>query len=168
MTDVQGRAALSQTKTRPRIQYAALPWRDGAGLEILLITSRETGRWVIPKGWPMKGRSPAAAAAAEAREEAGVVGDIAKSPVGSYLYVKFRKTGLGSPCKVKVFPLKVTGQRDSWREQAERTARWFPAAEAAAAVQERQLARLIRKFAKRSAKGAAKTPRPAEESKKTG
>lgn len=167
MTDVHARAAQSRTKARPRIQYAALPWRVGNDLEILLITSRETGRWVIPKGWPMKGRSPAAAAVAEAREEAGVIGDIAK-PVGSYLYVKFGKRGLGSPCKVKVFPLKVTGQRESWREQAQRTARWFPAAEAAASVQERQLARLIRKFAKRAARGAAKAPKPPEESKQTG
>ena len=168
MTDVHARAALSQTKTRPRIQYAALPWRDGDDLEILLITSREPGRWVIPKGWPMKGRSPAAAAAAEAREEAGVVGDIVKSPVGSYLYVKFGKRGLGSPCKVKVFPLKVTGQRESWREQTQRTVRWFPAAEAAASVQERQLARLIRKFAKRAAKGPSKAPKRPEQSKETG
>jgi len=144
--------ALRRPRIKPRPQLAALPWRQGEGLEILLITSRETGRWVIPKGWPMKGRSPFAAAAIEAREEAGVVGEIAKSPTGAYLYVKFRKTGRGQPCKVKVFALKVTGQEEEWLEKGQRTVRWFPADAAAAAVQERQLARLIRKFAKRQGK----------------
>jgi 8-oxo-dGTP pyrophosphatase MutT (NUDIX family) len=155
VTDLHARSAID-AGARPRAQYAALPWRQREGLEVLLITSRETGRWVIPKGWPMKGRNPPAAAAAEARQEAGVVGEIAKTPVGSYLYVKFRKTGRGTPCKVKVFPLKVTSQQESWREMGERTVRWFPAAEAADAVQERQLARLIRKFARREAKAAAR------------
>jgi len=155
VTDLHARSAI-ESGARPRAQYAALPWRRGENLEVLLITSRETGRWVIPKGWPMRGRSPAAAAAAEARQEAGLVGEIAKTPIGSYLYVKFGKTGRGTPCKVKVFPLKVTGQHESWREMGERTAHWFPADEAAGAVQERQLARLIRKFAKRETKAAAK------------
>jgi 8-oxo-dGTP pyrophosphatase MutT (NUDIX family) len=144
-------------KPKPKAQVAALPWRmEGDGVEVLLITSRETGRWVIPKGWPMKGKTPAAAAAAEARQEAGVVGDIARTAVGAYPYVKFARTGLGRPCKVKVFPLKVTAQRDDWREKAQRTTQWFPALAAAAAVQERALARLIRRFAKRVGKGAVK------------
>ncbi len=133
---------------KPRVQYAALPYRMIEGVEILLITSRETGRWVIPKGWPMKGRTPSAAAAREALEEAGLKGEVGKA-VGSYAYTKFGKTGLGVACKVKVFPLRVTGQRESWREQDQRTARWFAANEAAAAVRERQLARLIRRFARK-------------------
>ena len=87
-------------------------------------------------------------AAREALEEAGVEGELGKA-VGSYVYTKFGKGGGGVACKVKVFPLKVTGQRESWREQDQRTARWFAAREAAAAVQERQLARLIRKFARK-------------------
>ncbi|MBA3811431.1 MAG: NUDIX hydrolase [Caulobacteraceae bacterium] len=129
-------------------QYAALPFRRSPDLEILLVTSRETGRWVIPKGWPMKGASPSAAAGREAMEEAGVTGRMAKSPLGAYAYVKFLKSGLGMACKVKVFALEVLDQRADWPEKAQRVTRWFPAGEAAAAVHERSLARIIRKFAK--------------------
>ncbi len=143
------RAAKPRPKPRPRAQYAALPYRVGEGLEIMLITSRETGRWVIPKGWPMKGKTPSAAAATEALEEAGVEGELGKA-VGSYAYTKFGKRGGGVACKVKVFPLKVVDQHASWREQEERTVRWFAAKEAADAVQERQLARLIRRFARKA------------------
>ena len=64
----------------PRRQYAALPYRLENGLEVMLISSRETHRWILPKGWPMKGRKPHAAAAQEALEEAGVVGKVAKEP----------------------------------------------------------------------------------------
>ena len=153
MTDAFVRAA-AKPKIRPRAQCGALPWRPDGALEILLITSRETGRWVIPKGWPMKGKSAPAAAAIEAYEEAGLVGEIAKEAVGSYAYVKFRRTGRGQPCKVKVFPMRVLAQREEWPEKGQRILQWFPWPEAAAAVQERQLARLIRKFAKRAAKAA--------------
>jgi 8-oxo-dGTP pyrophosphatase MutT (NUDIX family) len=144
---------LRRTPPKPRQQYAALPYRMGEGVEILLITSRETGRWVIPKGWPMKGRAPSEAAAREAFEEAGVVGEIAQTPFGSYPYVKFLKSGLGKPCKVKVFPLKVTQQREAWPEQHQRTARWFGWADAAGAVQELRLGRIIKKFGKRASRG---------------
>ncbi|MHB8530928.1 MAG: NUDIX hydrolase [Caulobacteraceae bacterium] len=140
--------SIKPAKVKPRLQYAALPYRLDQGLEIMLITSRETGRWVIPKGWPMKGKTPSAAAALEAFEEAGVEGELGKA-VGTYAYTKFRKTGAGVACKVKVFPLKVTAQHREWREKGERTARWFAAKEASAAVQERQLGRLIRKFSRR-------------------
>src|SRR5271156_4832943 len=62
-----------------RLQYAALPYRVSARArtEIMLITSRETRRWIIPKGWPQKGRAPHRSAAREAFEEAGVVGKVA-------------------------------------------------------------------------------------------
>jgi 8-oxo-dGTP pyrophosphatase MutT (NUDIX family) len=126
-------------------QYAALPWRRTTSLEILLVTSRDTGRWVIPKGWPMKGKSPSAAAAREALEEAGVVGEIAKTALGAFTYVKFLKDGQGQACKVRVFPLKVIDQLADWPEKHQRMAKWFLSDEAAAAVQEPGLARLIRK-----------------------
>jgi 8-oxo-dGTP pyrophosphatase MutT (NUDIX family) len=150
-------------RAKPRPQYGALPYRTGDGVDILLITSRETGRWVIPKGWPMKGKSASATAAREAVEEAGVVGEIGKRPLGAFVYIKFRKTGLGRPCKVRVFALKVTGQRDEWREKGQRTAQWFAWSDAAAAVQERALARLIRKHAKRVIKAAAQKSQPLQE-----
>jgi 8-oxo-dGTP pyrophosphatase MutT (NUDIX family) len=128
-------------------QYAALPFRYAHGLEILLISSRETRRWVIPKGWPMKGRKPHAAAAREALEEAGVVGRIAKRAVGSYRYVKRLKNGAPLLCTVEVFPMMVSGQRDRWRERDQRAIRWFPAEAAADAVEEPELRALIDDFA---------------------
>src|SRR5205085_5647367 len=89
----------------PRGQSAALPWRrTGKGdLEVLLITSRETRRWVIPKGWPIKGKSSAKSAAREAFEEAGVTGKVKKSPVGTYAYDKRLKNGRLQRVRVTVF-----------------------------------------------------------------
>ncbi len=75
------------------MQYAALPYRVRDGLELLLITSRETGRWVIPKGWPMKGKTAHAAAAREALEEAGLKGKIGKQSLGDYSYGKRLSNG---------------------------------------------------------------------------
>jgi len=132
-------------------QYAALPWRDQEGLEILLVTSRETRRWVIPKGWPMKTRKPHAAAAREALEEAGVTGRVAKRPIGVYSYIKRLKNGAPLQCTVDVFPLKVAQQRSQWREQNERTVRWFTIDEAAESVDEPDLQAVIRTFAERLA-----------------
>jgi len=143
---------------KPRPQYGALPYRTGDGLEILLITSRETGRWVIPKGWPIKGKSASVTAAKEALQEAGLQGEIGKRPLGAYVYMKFLKSGEGRACKVRVFALKVTGQKEVWREKGQRTVAWFSWEDAAAAVQERALSRLIRKHAKRVIKAGAAKP----------
>ena len=132
---------------KARIQYGVLPWRRDTELQILLVTSRDTGRWVIPKGWPMKGRKPHEAAAREAIEEAGVNGKIAKRPIGAYAYVKFLADSADIPCVVDVFPLQVERQRKRWPEQHQRTTRWFTADEASDAVQEPELQALIRAFA---------------------
>jgi 8-oxo-dGTP pyrophosphatase MutT (NUDIX family) len=128
-------------------QVAALPYRLGPGLEVLLITSRETRRWVLPKGWPMKNRTPAEAAAKEAEEEAGAIGEIAAEPFGSYRYNKVLRHGGSILCEVAVFPLQVFTMLESWNEQHERELRWFAAEDAAAAVAEADLASLIRQFA---------------------
>jgi 8-oxo-dGTP pyrophosphatase MutT (NUDIX family) len=130
-----------------RLQYAALPYRRKPSVEILLISSRETKRWVLPKGWPMKGRKPHAAAAREAMEEAGLVGKIAKEAVGSYHYYKRLKNGANVWCEVVVFPMLVEKQRKSWPEKAQRTTRWFPLSEAAEAVAEPDLKAVILAFA---------------------
>jgi 8-oxo-dGTP pyrophosphatase MutT (NUDIX family) len=140
---------------QPGLQYAALPFRYLHSLEILLISSRETHRWVIPKGWPMKGRKPHAAAAREALEEAGVVGRIAKRPLGSYHYIKRLKNGAPLQCTVDVFPMMVSHQQRRWREQDQRTVRWFSAEEAAMAVEEPELQALIDDFAWGPARGPA-------------
>jgi 8-oxo-dGTP pyrophosphatase MutT (NUDIX family) len=129
------------------IQYAALPWRQaGWRIEILLVTSRETHRWVIPKGWPMKGRAPHEAAAIEAREEAGISGEIDPTAIGSYSYLKRLKREDSIPSQVIVFPLEVTSQLEHWKEKDQRQSCWFPYPKAAALVAEPALKRLIRDF----------------------
>jgi 8-oxo-dGTP pyrophosphatase MutT (NUDIX family) len=116
------------------------------GLQILLVTSRGVGRWVIPKGWPVRGKSPSASAAVEAREEAGAIGDVGKKPLGAYDYVKIMADGAGQDCVVTVFPLRVTARKSKWREQDQREWSWFDWRNAAELVDEPGLAAIIRKF----------------------
>jgi 8-oxo-dGTP pyrophosphatase MutT (NUDIX family) len=144
----------------PGLQFGALPWRRGKGLEVLLVTSRESRRWVIPKGWPIKGRKPHTWAAREALEEAGVTGRIGKKALGSYGYVKRLKNGAPLECRVQVFPLRVERQRKRWPEQRERAFRWFAASEAATAVAEPELRRLIEDFAGSPSASARKESAP--------
>ena len=133
----------------PRSQFAALPWRRSAtgGVEVLLITSRETRRWVIPKGWPMKGLAPGMAAAREAFEEAGVEGYASLGEVGIYHYEKRLRSGRLQPVEVGVFALQVSVEQDEWPEMHEREKRWVSPAEAAALVDEVELKQLIQRFA---------------------
>ena len=138
------------SKRRDRkVQYAVLPFRPGpTGLEILLITSRETKRWVMPKGWPMKKKKPHETAATEALEEAGVEGAVAKDAIGVYRYDKRLKSGKLKPTEVTVFPFRVEVERDKWPEMKERERRWFAPAEAASLVDEPELKALICAFAR--------------------
>jgi len=132
-------------KTR---QVAALPWRmTDDGLNVLLVSSRETRRWVIPKGWQMKGKADPAAAAQEAYEEAGLDGRVAAKPFGDYPYLKRLKSGAARAVTVDVYPLEVTGEHATWPEKGQRTLKWMPPIEAAMAVQEPQLRDLIVRFA---------------------
>jgi 8-oxo-dGTP pyrophosphatase MutT (NUDIX family) len=133
-------------KTRDRIQFAALPYRVGPNgqAQILLLTSRETKRWVIPKGWPIRGLKPRHVAAREAYEEAGVRGPInGKRPIGIYHYEK-RLPGEQLLCEVHVFLLRVSQQLEDWPEKGQRESRWVDVVEAAALVDEGGLAELIR------------------------
>jgi 8-oxo-dGTP pyrophosphatase MutT (NUDIX family) len=116
-------------------------------VEILLVTTRTTGRWIVPKGWPMQGIKPSECAAREALEEAGVVGEIAVEPIGSFGYEKRRKSGEMLPCKVEVFPMEVVRQRRNWPEKDSRQTRWCSIDEALARVPEPGLRRLIATFA---------------------
>jgi 8-oxo-dGTP pyrophosphatase MutT (NUDIX family) len=135
--------------TTSNVQYAALPYRrqKGGVLEVLLITSRDTGRWLIPKGWPMSKFSASEAAAREAIEEGGLVGRISDQPIGRYRYGKRLENGVVVHCSVDVFALAVERQLDSWLEQKQRQTRWFSLDEAADAVQEPELSTLIRNLA---------------------
>jgi len=139
------------------VQYGALPWRlhDGE-LQILLVTSRHTRRWIIPKGWPMEGRKPSEGAAKEAKEEAGISGDIAKHATGHYIYNKVLRDGTEMPCHVDVFPLHVTKEAQNWDEMDARQRRWFNASDAADAVIEGQLRALIWRFVARFAEETRK------------
>ena len=103
-----------------QIQYAALPYRakGKSQLEIMLVTSRGTRRWIIPKGWPKRGMPPYDTAAKEAFEEAGV--KVRKRPIGSYPYAKILEKGDKASCRVQVFALRVTHQRKRWPEKRER------------------------------------------------
>lgn len=124
----------------PRSQYGALCWRMHRGrVEVLLITSRDTGRWVIPKGWPMADKRPPEAAAVEAWEEAGVTGESGEEALGLYSYDKSRKSRDALPCVVAVFPLRVERLAAHFPERAQRRRRWFSAEEAARLVAEPEL-----------------------------
>lgn len=131
----------------PSQQYAALPWRRAQGIEILLITSRETRRWVIPKGWPVPGHAAAESAVQEAYEEAGVRGQMTAKAIGQYGYNKRLRGGGKKRFRVDVFAMEVTEVLDLWPEAHERTRQWLLPHEAAAQVNEPELAALIRTFA---------------------
>lgn len=137
-----------ESDREPRTQYAALPWRrrDGA-VEILLITSRETRRWVIPKGWPMKDKAPEEAAAQEAYEEAGIIGKPRRKALGVYHYDKRLRSGRLQHVRVMVYSLEVSEARDIWPEMVERDRLWSSPAEAASLVDEPELRVLLAGFA---------------------
>jgi 8-oxo-dGTP pyrophosphatase MutT (NUDIX family) len=127
-------------------QFAAIPFKiTPEGLRVLLLTSRETRRWVIPKGWPIRGLKPRAVAAREAFEEAGMVGTIVgKHPIGSYYYSKQLTADREMLCHVRVFLLSVEHQVDEWPEKAQREYRWVSPVEAAQMVREGGLAEILR------------------------
>lgn len=130
-----------------RVQVAALPWRlSGGEVEIMLVTSRGTGRWVLPKGWPEASERLAEAAAREAGEEAGISGGIAEREAGRFYYEKVLPTGLEWHCEVHVFPLEVDNVADKWPEMKKRKRSWFRAVDAAKLVSEPDLAELIARF----------------------
>lgn len=131
-------------KTR-RKQFGAIPVRftPEGRLEIMLITSRQTRRWIIPKGWPMKGLDGHDTAAREAFEEAGVAGSVSAEPIGSYVYAKRLKRNATVDCEVELFPLTVEEERRRWPEMDERERRWFSPGEAASLVDEHELASIL-------------------------
>ncbi|OOY14621.1 NUDIX hydrolase [Thioclava sp. DLFJ4-1] len=119
--------------------------RDGK-TQVLLITSRDTGRWVIPKGWPMRGRSLSGAAKQEAWEEAGAVGKIDKEPAGAFRYDKILDSGLATPTDVVVFPMRVETLMKSFPEEHQRKRKWFAPKQASKLVAEEGLQKLLRKL----------------------
>ena len=146
----RGKTALTRPGKPPSLQVGALCWQaDESGIKVLLITSRDTGRWVIPKGWPMHNRTEPGAAEREAFEEAGVKGRIEEKCFGVFFYPKRLDNGRSVPCVVRVYPLEVETLLKRFPETGQRKLKWFPADKAARKVGERDLAQLIRAFAVR-------------------
>ena len=125
-------------------QVAAIPVRrqDDGKLEVLLVTSRETRRWIVPKGWPWPEVSDHEAAAAEAWEEGGVRGRILPDKLGTFSYDK-RRDGILLTVDVVVYVLEVTEEEHTWPEMEERQRAWFSPAAAAKAVMEPELKALL-------------------------
>ena len=131
-----------------RRQFAALPCTAGAnGPMVMLVTSRGTGRWVLPKGWPKKHLTGSETAALEAFEEAGLVGDVAPDAVGLYHYPKRMPGGGTIRCDVDVFPMKVAELLEDWPERGQRQRKWFTLTEAARLVAEQDLTKLLLRLA---------------------
>ncbi|HEY6632157.1 MAG TPA: NUDIX hydrolase [Rhizobiaceae bacterium] len=143
-------------KAPRRLQVAALPWRrKGDGVEVMLITSRDTGRWVLPKGWPEAGENLCDAAAREAGEEAGLSGSISRREIGRYFYSKMRSCGEEIPCEVLVYPLEVDKVADKWQEKRERKRKWVSPLDAARMLNEPGLCKVIAAFGANPRKFAA-------------
>jgi 8-oxo-dGTP pyrophosphatase MutT (NUDIX family) len=129
-------------------QVAALPWRRGeVGVEILMITTRTTKRWVIPKGWPMEGKADHDAAAVEAFEEAGVQGVVSSQSFAHYGYLKVSDKGNAKFITVTVYALRVEQELEDWPERLERERRWVTAADAADLSGEPELVPVLQQFA---------------------
>jgi 8-oxo-dGTP pyrophosphatase MutT (NUDIX family) len=124
-------------------QCAALPFRQADGeTQVMLVTSRETRRWVLPKGWTEK-CGGAKQAEREAYEEAGIRGRITAEPIGAYAYPKRLPDGATLTLEVDVFPLAVDELLDDWPEKSQRERRWFSLPQAAMAVEEGGLVTLM-------------------------
>lgn len=135
-------------------QIAALPvyWDKKGRLRVLMVTSRDTGRWVMPKGWTMDGKKDWKAAQIEALEEAGAVGFVSDKSIGKYRYKKRLDDGEKVKCKVTVYPMIVDKLKRRWKERKERKRHWFSLNKAAKLVQEPELTELLQKLAKKPEK----------------
>ena len=132
-------------------QIAALPiqWDKSGKIRVLMVTSRETGRWVMPKGWTEDDMKPWAAAEAEALEEAGAEGRILCEELGAYHYDKILGDGSILHCRVRVYPMHVRRLNKNWKERHERSRRWFTVKGAARRVDEPELVELLKSLAKK-------------------
>jgi len=139
------RALVEPVFRRPDfVQTAAICVRDGAiGREVLLVSSRGSKRWIVPKGWPMKHRTLAQAALQEAWEEAGVIGTVNETCLGTYSYRKMVKGGVPVTCNCDAFLVDVTQLADEWPEKAMRGRVWMSPSDASEAVAELGLKKIL-------------------------
>lgn len=132
------------------MQSAAIPYRatPAGEIEILLVTSRKRGRWVLPKGNVPIGMAPHRSAAREALEEAGVFGTVERVAFGTYSESKVTSDGERRVIIVRAYPLLVSQQLHGWAEAHQRARKWLPAGQAALAVRNRSLRDLLDRFAR--------------------
>lgn len=128
-------------------QVAALCYRiRNDTIEILLIKSQGQGRWILPKGWPMKNKSARKAALTEAYEEAGVEGRVSRNPVGRFYYEKQVSKGRTLSCQAETYPVKVRRLKKRYPERDVRERRWFSQERAIRAVDGESLRTLLISF----------------------
>lgn len=138
---------LEGRKSDVRTQFAALCYRQRKGkTQVLLITSRQTKRWIIPKGWPIDGKTPSESAMTEAWEEAGVIGKVFTQSLGLFSYSRYLPDGEEYPCVAMVYPIKVKSLADDYPETGQRDRRWFGRKRAAENVAEPELAHILKNF----------------------
>jgi 8-oxo-dGTP pyrophosphatase MutT (NUDIX family) len=134
-------------KSDVRAQFAALCYRVVKDkIKVLVISSRGTGRWIVPKGWPMDGKTPAEAALQEAWEEAGVIGKVRPTPLGLYSYQKIQDGAPDFPCLAVVYAVKVKSMAKDFPEAGERRLKWVSRKKAAGLVDEPELSRILLDF----------------------
>lgn len=150
MDESNAPAPSAQSGAQTVAQYAALPFRQDrqGNVEFLLITSRGSGQWIVPKGKPVPDLTPAETAALEAFEEAGIRGDVAAEAIGRFAYIKDQ----GHPNEqlipaVEVFPMRVTQQLTLWPEMGQRSMVWLPPEQACHAIEIVELRDIVRRFA---------------------
>lgn len=130
-----------------RTQFAALCYRIRRGkVQVLVITSRRSKRWIMPKGWPIDGKTPGASAAREAWEEAGVRGRVSEACIGAYSYAKLYGDDEMLSCLAMLYPLKVKSLDHKYPERKQRRRQWVSRKKAAKLVAAPDLARLILDF----------------------
>jgi len=136
----------------PLRQFAAICYRRSTtadGYEVLVMTGRHSGRWVMPRGWPMEGKAPHKVAEREALEEAGIKGKAERPPIGHYTYAKQIGDGRVAPCMVEVYAVKVERIVRNFKEHGQRERRWVSFAVAQNLVEEPELRGLIMQFGMR-------------------
>ncbi|NRB35027.1 MAG: NUDIX hydrolase [Rhodobacteraceae bacterium] len=141
----------AQARGRTREQNAAICYRiEDDQLEVLMITTRGTGQWLLPKGWPMPGKKASQTAAIEAWEEAGVKGRVHPREIGRFFYLKVIDESQSIPCIVTVHAIEVTELADDFPEKGQRRRKWLTPRKAASKVEVPGLALLLRKFDRKS------------------
>jgi 8-oxo-dGTP pyrophosphatase MutT (NUDIX family) len=146
------------SKEKPEAeQIAALPvrWDSNGRLRVLMVTSRDSGRWVMPKGWLMDGKKPWRAAEIEALEEAGALGYISDQSIGIYHYNKRLGKKEKLRCRVTVYPMMVDKLKKRWKERKERKRHWFSPEKAAKLVNEKELSAILKSLGKKPGSVAA-------------